>query len=576
MSRASDEMPAGADGVWSMRQPPGSGAPSTWAWALGAALLVGAYLRLDQFVAQVLIDDEWHAVHQVIQRTPAAMFREFGYADYSIPLGILDWYESRWFGLSETAMRLPMMVCGLTTLVAMPLYVARRTSWSTAAVFAALLAISPLLVIYSRMARPYAITVLLGWIAHVAYQRYHAAPRWRPGAGAAYVGAAALAIWLHPIAAPFALAPQLWGLLELRRAEPRRRSARFARLLALALPTGAAVAALLLPPLHANPQALTAKGGIDMPNVATLVGALYMWLGTPSTAAVVLCIAIATLGARDIARAMPETRSAALGLALTMAAVMVTRPMWSFNSITFARYLLPLVPLVLLAVAAGTVRVAGWLAERIAASFAPPWRATIALVAATPVIALAVQSPLVPMLRHPNDQTLHLWYYFDFRPERHPYVPLLDVIPLSPFWASLGTLAPGSVRIAAAPFYFESYSWDAPRWERLARQAVVPGYLTGLCVDKRWGEVPRDPAFRFRNAVHLADDAALARKRIDYVVWQKPYLPAGAKDGAYVGADTAHCESALRAKFGPPAFEDTHLIAFRLPPTSEPAPDADR
>ena len=48
-------------------------------------------LRLDQIAAQVLIDDEWHAVHQVLRRTPAQMFLDFGFADYSIPLGILAW-----------------------------------------------------------------------------------------------------------------------------------------------------------------------------------------------------------------------------------------------------------------------------------------------------------------------------------------------------------------------------------------------------------------------------------------------------------------------------------------------------
>jgi hypothetical protein len=71
---------------------------------------------------------------------------------------------------------------------------------------------------------------------------------------------------------------------------------------------------------------------------------------------------------------------------------------------------------------------------------------------------------------------------------------------------------------------FESFSWDAPRWERLSGQTVLPGYLTGLCVDQRWGELPRDPAYRFRNAVHLADEWALTAKSIEYIVWQKPYL----------------------------------------------------
>jgi len=276
---------------------------AAWLGLFGTAVLVGAYLRLDQFFDQVLIDDEWHAVHQVLQRSPAQMFLDFGWSDYSIPLGMLDWYESRWFGLSETGMRLPMLACGLATLVALPLFVARSTSRATAALFAYLLAVSPLLVIYSRMARPYAITLLLGWIAHAVYHRYHAAPRGEWRTGTAYALAAPLAIWLHPIAAPFALAPLAWGLLDLRRPGPRPRADRVRRLAALALPTAALVAVLILPPLLTNPQSLIAKGGADTPSLATLVGAFYAWLGTPSTLAVVLCVGERRAGHRaDIGR----------------------------------------------------------------------------------------------------------------------------------------------------------------------------------------------------------------------------------------------------------------------------------
>ena len=187
-----------------------------WSGILVAALAVGAYLRLQQIAAQVLIDDEWHAVHQFIARAPGDMFFDFGYADYSIPLGIFDWYQAQWWGVSELTLRWPMLACGLVALVVLPLYVVPRLGRPTAAVFALLLATSPLLVIFSRMARPYAITLLLGWIAHGAYQRYHDAARGRAGAGMTYAVAAALATWLHPVVGPFVVAPLLWGLAALR------------------------------------------------------------------------------------------------------------------------------------------------------------------------------------------------------------------------------------------------------------------------------------------------------------------------------------------------------------------------
>ncbi len=550
----------------SMEAPPSAGAlravfSPAWVAAVAVAVLAGVWLRLDQFTTQVLIDDEWHVVHQVLQHTPGGMFLDFGYADYSVPLGMLAWYEAHWWGLTEAMLRTPMLVGGIAVLVVFPLYVSSRVSRATSALFAILLAISPLLVVYSRLARPYAITLLLSWIAHAAFRRWRVATSARVTAGAAYALTAALATWLHPLIAPFALAPIVWELGSTCRVAPAERRRVLARLLPLALVTGALTAALILPPLIANPQSLAAKGGTDVPQIETLAGVWYAWLGTPSTAAVAICVTLAAWGALDVWRALPEARTGVFGIVLTLAAVLLSRPMWSFNPLTLARYLLPFVPLLLLFVAAGAAR----LGYRLAAPGTAQARVTLAVVLALPVVALVAESPLGPMLRHPNAQALDSLYYIDFRPENNPIVPYQAAIPLSPFWASLAAQPPGSARIAAAPFYFESYDWDAPRWERLSHQTVVPGYLTGLCVDKRPGEVPADARFRFRNAVHLADDGALARKRIDYVVWQKPYVQRSRGAPVMKGAATAHCETALREKFGAPAFEDATIIAFRVP-----------
>ncbi|MEO8344495.1 MAG: hypothetical protein ABI607_02270 [Betaproteobacteria bacterium] len=547
-----------------------------WLVVLGAAVLLGAWLRLDQIAAQVLIDDEWHAVHQFVSHSPREMFFDFGYADYSIPLGMLDWLEAQAFGVSELTLRWPMLVCGLATLVLLPLYVAPRLGRATAAVLTTLIALSPLLVIFSRMARPYAITLLLGWSAHAAYQRYHAAPRGQFLAAATYAVLAALCTWLHPVVGPFVAAPLLWGFAALRNVAPTDRRHAFLRWLALAAWTGAITAALVLPPLLTHPMSLAAKGGADRPGMDSLIGVWYAWLGTPSTAVVMACVAFAAMGAPTVWRALPVARTGALGLLLTLGLVMATGIMWSHLPVTIARYLLPFVPLLLVCVAAGTVRVAIRVMHP-----ATPLRKTIGIaILVLPIALLAARSPLIPWLRHPNAQMQHLVYYIDFRPDHNPYLPQFEAIPLSPFWATLGARSPGSLRIAVAPFYFESYDWDAPRWERLSRQTVLPGYLTGLCVERRGGELPRDPRYRFTNAVHLADSAALRSRSIDYVIWQKPYLLTVAGHSETIGADTAHCEEVLRRKFGTPTYEDSHIIVFpspSLPSRADlSAPDATR
>jgi hypothetical protein len=331
------------------------------------------------------------------------------------------------------------------------------------------------------------------------------------------------------------------------------------RWLVIVAGTAVVTALFVLPPLLAHPQSLAAKALADRPTLATLEGVWFAWLGTPSLVAVILCVALAGIGARSVWRQLPVARTGVLGIALTFAAVLATGPMYVHNPLTLARYLLPFLPLLLLATAEGAML----LARGVAAPPSPLRTALAACTAVLPCVALAWQSPLPAMLRFPNTQTLQAMFHFDFRPEANPFLPRVAATPLSPFWASLARNPPGSLRIAAAPFYFESYNWDAPRWEELSRQTVLPGYLTGLCVDRRPGEVPDTAEFRFRNAVHLANSAELAEKRIDYVVWQKPYVQARKGKPVAIGADTAQCEPTLRERFGAPAYEDSSIIAFR-------------
>src|SRR5205814_1410531 len=191
-------------------------------------------------------EDEWHAVYRVVHDAPAAIFLDFAHSDSSIPLTLLYALESRRFGLSEIGMRLPLVLAGAATLILFPWYAARHVGPSEALVFAALLAISPLLYFFSRTARPYALT-------------------------------------------------------------------------------------LLLPPLFVHPESLRLKGGLDLPHADTLIGVWYLWFGTGATAAVLICGALALLGARAVWQRLLEAKSAVAGIALTAIAIVITRPAWIQN-----------------------------------------------------------------------------------------------------------------------------------------------------------------------------------------------------------------------------------------------------
>jgi 4-amino-4-deoxy-L-arabinose transferase-like glycosyltransferase len=531
------------------------------------ALGVGIWLRFEQFATQLLLEDEWHAVYRIVHDSPLAIFLDFGHSDHSIPLTLLYGLEAQLFGLSEIAMRWPSLAAGIATLILFPWYVACRVGPKEALVFAALLAISPLLFFFSRSARPYALTLLLAWAAHVAFRRYIKSRAPPVADAAAYVTCASLAAWLHPVVGPFVVAPFATALWRCARSAGEERRRDGARIVVLALAAALPMAVLLLPPLFAHPESLRLKSGVDLPNADTLLGVWYLWFGTGTTAAVLFCGAAALVGAPAVWRRLPEARSAVAGIALTALAIVITRPAWIHNPLTFARYLLPMLPLLLLATACGAVQAGRALRRAATARGLPPALARGAGVAmaALPALLLAATTPLWPVLQEPNANSLHAVYEFDFRPEHNPILRVMEGIPLSPWWGELAASPPLSLAIAVAPLPTESVGWDGPRWQRLSRQRILEGLLTPLCVNPRPVEFPGDARFRFRNAVHLADDAELAAQRVDFVVWQKPYRYTAHGLDVPVGADVAHCAEALAARFGSPAYEDAWLVVYRLP-----------
>jgi hypothetical protein len=536
--------------------------PPAILWLVGLSVFaLCLWLRLDQIVAQVVTDDEWHALQQVISHSPRDFLLSFGVADHSIPLTLLFWQEADWFGLSELAMRWPMMLAGLATVVLLPLWALPRVGWRTALVFALLLAVSPLLINYSRFARPYALTLLLGYLVHYAFSRFWTQAENGRAAGALYVLGSAFTVWLHLISAPFVVAPLVTAAVQSAGAWRLGDRARMKRLIALGSLTALAITVLVLPPFLADPGALLDKSGRNAPDLDTFKGIWHIWLGTPSKPAVLICLGLATFGFLPMYRQCALVRSALVGLGLTLTLILVSRPAWIQVPLVLAGYMLPTIVLLLLAVAVGTTRLATLVEKRIGSTAG-------LLILTLPMAVLLPRSPLMETMRQPNSYTLHSAFQTDYRTHRDGVKEFMrDNIPLSPWWQTLHTSNSQSA-IAVAPYQFVSHLWDAPRWEELSGRRVLPGLLTGLCVDRRQGEAPREPRFKLRNTVYLGDDASMVARGIDYVVFQKPFEVVIAGNRSTVGAETEHCLNALRARFGAPEYEDDKIVAFPVNTTA--------
>ncbi len=527
---------------------------------LGFSVIVclGLYLRMDQFLSQVLLDDEWHAIHQLINKSPSEIFLTFGHADFSIPLTLFYWLELKLVGLSEFGMRWPLMLAGILSLLIFPVYIRKYFDDKTTLVFSFLLSVSPLLILYSRTARPYALTLLLSMISLGAIYRFVRDDTISVKSGIIFVISSVLCVWLHLITLPFIVAPFIiLGFSAIK----GKQWVKVKHLFSLGIITLSGILLFILPPLLSHPEALGAKLGLNTPNLETIYVASYTWFGVAEPLILGLFLLLFMLGVARLWHDFPQVVSIVCGLALAVISIQLTQPDWVQYPQTFARYLLPIVPLMLLSVAIGFSRFIDLLMH-LGGGFAK--LATI-LSIILGITLITVFFPLRETLVYPNSNGLHIVYQLDFRDVENEAERYQEKnFPLSPFWDLLSTLPAGSLKIATGPFYFESYNWDAPRWERISGQRIMPGFLNGFCSGLRWGEVPQNSGFKFQNSAFIGDIEDLQAKNFDLVVFQKPLSFLSALGPMQLGEDTDTCPGSIEQRLPMPVYEDNSLIAYPL------------
>jgi hypothetical protein len=359
------------------------------------AFAVGTTLRLWNLRAQVMGGDELHAVRAAVQRPLSGILFVYQESDNCIPLTLFDrLLMDAGVPLGEMLVRLPVLVAGLAMLVVGPWWAWRRLGAGPAVAFAWLLAISPALVFYSRIARSYGPAALLGCAAVVAFEAWER--RGGRRLAGTYVAGATAAVWFHLAAAPLVLAPLLAGVPRAVRARGRRAAA----LLALVLVTSAALFALLAPardtllPLIAQKSgSLAVTAGEIAELAAWLAGVRSPWLATAFWALVV--IGAIRLAGRD-ARLAGFLVVAGLGQVL---GILALAPQGHQNAVILARYLVPALPIVLAFVAEALGR--PWLPGRAVAGVEPggPWSAkgpaVQACLVAAVVVGLVAAGPFV-------------------------------------------------------------------------------------------------------------------------------------------------------------------------------------
>lgn len=347
-----------------------------WAWWL--LLLVpaaaGAAARLWGLRGQVVWGDEEHAIRAALDWDLPKILTTYRVADNCIPwTAYLRLLIDAGHPLTELSLRLPSAVAGLLTLLLIPLAVAKAVDRRIALVLAWGLALSPGLIYYSRIARPYAVVALFGFVALACFWRLWegtGARAERFGWAAGYAAAGAAAAWFHPGAGPFVAAPLAFaaGDLALRRfpragrvragpAPAREPTSGLGELFLAGALLAALVAAFLVPAADSFLEVLRMKSNASSIGLTTLRDVARLLAGTPSLWIAIGSWTVAGLGLAALWRGHRRLALyTAAPVAALVVAVLVVQPFAAAVPEISGRYFVVALPILLLWTACGLVQ----------------------------------------------------------------------------------------------------------------------------------------------------------------------------------------------------------------------------
>lgn len=543
-------------------------------WSALAAIAiagVAGYFRLTQLGQQILIDDEWHAIHALLRLDYQQIFLSFGHADHSIPFTLLFKWLAETIGLSEWWMRVWPLLGGLATVALVPVLLRPWLRGAEPWLVAVLLAISPILIHFSRYVRPYALTVPLTFAAVIALWRW-----WHEGDrrwAVVFVPSAVLAGWMHPLTLLFTGGALLWfGLVALKDLLKHRDMAGLIKVVPVGLITVALSSVLVLPPLLADPHSMAAKTGIDELQWETVVWAWELVVGTAHWGMASLMVVLALVG--WVVALRRDAWFVGYWFFITaLAAVVLSllNPAWVHHALVPVRYLSVAIPMVFALIAMGFVATLTWLNQ-----FNPRYVSVsvTAVALALWLAGLVASGPLLVTYGQLNQFAGAARYHHDYDFGRNAYVLKLEQIELPPIYETMAE-TPGEWVLIESPWSFESHITPLVHFQRIHQMPIVIGMMTGLCVERFYGEFPHNDPHRrwlFKNFVHLADLPQALSDRNRFVVLNTqsvyPDIPLPGELVGQMPGGIQGCVDHFANVWGEPWYQDEYRVIYRLPAES--------
>lgn len=522
--------------------------------------VIAVFLRSNQLGEQILIDDEWHAVHGLIHLDYQRILLSFGEADRSIPLTLFFKLMADTIGLSEWRMRMLPWIGGLATVLVVP-YLLRPWLKSYEPWIAGLLiAISPLLIHFSRYARPYGLTVPLAFAAVIALWRWwhDRDRRWL----VLFVPATVLAAWLHPLTLMFTGGALLWfGLASLKDLLRDRNMAGLMRVVPVGLLTVALTSALVLPPLLADPSSMAAKTGVHQIEWETVIWGWELSVGTAHWGMASLMLVFAVVGGVTFFKRDRYFAGYWLFLlALACATLVALNPAWVHHALVPVRYMSPLLPVLLTLIAIGFWTILRWVNQF---SLRPLTGPITVLALSLWIAGLIGSGPLIETYGLLNQFAAAQRYHFDYDFDDNAYVKALEGVELPAIYERMAE-EPGEWWLIEAPWNFASHSTHLVGFQRKHQMPMKVGMMSGLCTNWSAGEVPyqsTETTWLFDGFLHLADLPQAQSDKNRFLVLNRQSI----YENIPVDDAMDSCVAQLSMRLGEAWYQDEYRVIYRLP-----------
>jgi hypothetical protein len=573
---------------------------------LGCVFAAGSCLRLYGLSSQILLDDEWLSLKAVIGKSYFEVLTKFNPVDNSsLPFDIYNLALLHGPGWSEFALRLPVILAGLLSLVVLPLLVRNVFHERVALIFAALLAIAPFLIFYSRYARAYGLAALCCFSALLLFHLWLTTGKLCYAAGYVMAGAFALCAHLFSMVAIFvplgtALGVGLAGRCKAASALRRQIIAPMRALWLAALLLAALLVPLCRPVLRESANLPWGRGHLTLDavwNAATLLS------GTANVPLNALFYLLLLAGLFLLFKHYALLGWTCLStIAAYAVVILASRPTGLDTGAVMLRYMIIAVPVALTLVA---LALDGLITR---ARQTPGIPRGLAIVGAAGFLAcLLAAGPLPALYGDPNNFDNHTAFQYSFKhttweaSQADTVYPAFQVkqdqIPRFYNWLA------GQSNIAAVieyPFEICDYNDLFYYYQHFHRKRVIAGYcldaaLFGYRSPRSQGQTEAPPIIgrlsaddvlarvadssklSFRNMVDILDAAALPRSGADYLILHK-YVMAlrimpGAGDAPLAfGSIPVYYRSVVllsgrfKATLGMPVYEDAQIVCFQVKP----------